>query len=278
MKKEISTAQKKQKSEKKSIYIFIILSIIAAILIAFSAFQKDWIQNFLLSLGTGAATSALVSLAFYLNDKEIKKRESIKYREMFMDAFRIFYYKFVQLIDFSTISNNIYLSLEQYIKLQHCWFHEYYKRMIAENSSDEETEQRVEQMEQFINSIQTSFYYAFEFLSCWKQGDFTNQQLRELSLCYTDFKNMQLYLEKRKYQSAFLEFADFLECNKRIIKYFDELDNFNLFKFHRIDNVTQIEWGEFEKAEHSFGFARSFNKIREDNYKKYYSYHEETKD
>lgn len=59
-------------SEMKSISIFWGLLFLSVILMLIGVFTKDTTQNLFLGLGTGATTSALVSLGFYLNDKEIK--------------------------------------------------------------------------------------------------------------------------------------------------------------------------------------------------------------
>ena len=275
---KITTTQKIMISELISLLIFALLAFSAILLLTISANQTGWVQNLLVGLGTGAATSALVSLAFYLNDKQIKKRESLKLRNKFMESFKAFYYKTICAIDFAKIEEfDITLTLEEYIKLQHRWFHEYYKRKVANNTSKEETEIRVSQIKEFISSLQTSFYSTFEFSSNWKDSDFTQWQLRELSTCCTDFKNMQLYVANNDYFSAFLEFAEFLECIKRMAKEFPEIDNFNLLSFKSNGDVIEVYWEDFEKVETMFKFARSFNNIRRNNYKKYYSYQKENK-
>ena len=85
--KNIKTKNKMLLSELKSIALFVFLAVLAFILILGSLYCEGWYQNLFLGLGTGAATSALVSMAFYLNDKQIKDREQIKQREIFINFF-----------------------------------------------------------------------------------------------------------------------------------------------------------------------------------------------
>lgn len=119
-KKELSTSQKRTNSETISVTIFSMLVALALILVIISTEWKGWMQNLLLGLGTGAATSALVSLAFYLNDKQIKRRDSFRSREKFMCSFKIFYYNLVCAVDFAEKEDgDRTVMLEEYIKMQH---------------------------------------------------------------------------------------------------------------------------------------------------------------
>ena len=189
-----------------------------------------------------------------------------------MYSFKIFYYNLVYSVDFAEKEDgDRTVMLDEYIKMQHRWFHEYYKRMVANNSSEEETRIRIQQIEQFVCAIQASFYNAFEFSSSWKDGDFTEEQMRELTYCYIDFKNMQLRMANKDFQSSFLDFATFLECIKRVASKFIETKNFNKITFKLTKESTEIQWDEFEKVEAFFKFARAFNEVRNQNYREHYS-------
>ncbi len=76
--KNITIKNKRIISELKSSALFVFLTIVAFLLISYSLCCEGWCQDLFLGLGTGAATSALVSIVFYLNDKQIKVREQIK--------------------------------------------------------------------------------------------------------------------------------------------------------------------------------------------------------
>ena len=65
--------------------------------------------------------------------------------------------------------------------------------------------------------------------------------------------------------------AYFLETIKRMLEEFIELENFKLISLKNNGDVLEFQWEEFEKKEQSFAFARNFNRIRQSNYKKYYS-------
>ena len=79
-----------------------------------------------LGLGIGAATSALGSFVFYLNDKQAEKRERLVNRINFMGDFKFLFYNILFLINFDSRADTK-IDLEAYIKRQHRWFHDYQK-------------------------------------------------------------------------------------------------------------------------------------------------------
>lgn len=259
-------------SEIKSICIFYVLFFLAVVLIHIGICMKDsTCQNLFLGLGTGATTSALVSLVFYLNDKEIKKRERLKARKTFMEDFKILFHNIVYSIDYDT-RNNETISLEEYIKDQHRWYHEYYKRMVANNIDEKETADRINSLKEFISDNIIRFQQCFEYDTSWKNGEFSDWQRKEITQIYLGFKDSQTYLENKQYKSAFLEFAYFLEVIKRLSTEFVELNNFNLLTFsYDTKGLLTIQKEKFEEKETTFKFAREFNEIRQRNYKKYYA-------
>lgn len=164
------------------------------------------------------------------------------------------------------------MSLEEYIKNQHRWFHEYYKQIVANNTNDKETQKRINQINIFIASTLALFQQCFEYSYSWKEGEYTDWQKTELYNIYLDYKNTQIYLQNNNYKRAFLEFAFLLETLKRISDEFEELKTFNLLCFsYNSNGELTIQTGRFEEKETMFKFAREFNAIREKNYKKYYA-------
>jgi len=258
-------------SEIASNFLIVFIVFGAVELIKNSLRYEGWLQNLLLSLGTGAAMSALVSLVFYFNDKLIKKRERLHNRITFMKDFKNLYYHIIRIINFDSETDST-LDLETYVKKQHRWFHEYYKRIYAKSGTDAETQQRIQQLNNFITHIATDISNCFEYNHTWKNGEYSEWQYSELQHFYIGLKNIELYLNQNDYSSAFLEFAEFLERVKRISSEFIELENFQLLSF-RYDEKTnlKIDQSRFEEKEPFFKFAREFNDIRSNNYKKYYS-------
>lgn len=269
--KNINSKYKTIISELKSIALFAFLAIIASVLILISVKYVGWLQNLFLGLGTGAATSALVSIVFYLNDKQIKIREQINCRDIFMYEFKILYRNIIYSINFD-YSKGATLDFETYVKKQHRWYHEYYKRMIADNYTDIETKARKECLEEFVSLNLPRFEQIFEYSSEWKKGNYTSWQKTELLNFYNEFKSIQIHLERNNYKASFFEFSYLLERIKRLCGEFLELRNFNFLKFE-YDNKgnMRIEDTIFEEKEPDFKFAREFQDIRNKNYVKYYS-------
>ncbi|MBR6633526.1 MAG: hypothetical protein IKL05_04390 [Clostridia bacterium] len=258
-------------SNAKSVLLFVGLALLSWALLNGSLICEGWQRDLLMGLGTGAGTSALVSLVFYLNDKQIKKRESLNQRIAFMHEFRFLYWNVITSINFDKC-NGVVLSLEDYVKRQHRWYHEYYKRTVAKSATEEETRLRIERLKEFIASSIARFQELFEYDSAWKNGDYTSWQKTELSGLYVEFKNVRIFLDCNDYESAILEFAYLLERIKRMASEFTELKSFELLRFEYDENGSlHIDVSLFEEKEVDFKFAREFNEIRRSNYIKHYS-------
>lgn len=270
-KTERNASKKKLVLEFVSLCMGLLLSILAVALIRGSYYIKEpWAQSLVLSLGTGAAMSALVSWVFYINDKLIKKRERLNARIVFMNDFKVLYYNFIKSINFDK-KTSITIDTENYIKNQHRWYHEYYKRIVANSENEEERDVRIKQLRSFMDSAKVKFCECFEYNSNWKDGEYNEWQHKELSYIFSSFKNIEIYIESEDYSLAFFEFSYFLECLKRMSKEFVELSNFNLLSFTYDDlGDLKINTEKFEANEPMFKFAREFNDIRNKNYKKYY--------
>ena len=271
-KTEIDVSKKKLVLEFVSLGLGILLSILAVALIRISYYiEEQWTQSLLLSLGTGAAMSALVSWVFYINDKLVKKRERLNARIVFMNDFKVLYYNFIKSINFDK-KTSVTIDTENYIKNQHRWYHEHYKRIVANSENEEERDIRIKQLRSFMDSTKIKFCECFEYNSNWKDGEYSEWQHKELSYIFSSFKNIENYIESEDYSPAFFEFSYFLECLKRMSKEFVELSNFNLLSFTYDDlGNLKINTDKFEANEPMFKFAREFNNIRSQNYKKYYS-------
>ena len=263
-------------AESKTALIIIMLFTVSAILMILGFGCTDnRVQSLLIGLGTGAFTSAIVSIVFNVISKEKYQKNQLetqkRIRKTLMDDFRVFFYNVVFLIDYTPEKDKIF-ELDVYIKNQHRWFHEYYKQMVAENIEEAETKKRVDQIEEFMSYTLSSFQQCFEYNSMWKDGNYTDWQKRELSQLYSDYKSTQICLQNKRYQRAFLEFSSFLEILKRLVEKFDELSNFRLLKFsYDSEGELTVQTEAFEEKEPFFKFAREFNEIRESNYKKYYA-------
>ncbi|MGN0805761.1 MAG: hypothetical protein ACI4MC_01875, partial [Candidatus Coproplasma sp.] len=204
-------------------------------LIALSSIFDDgsWWQTLFISLGTGVIASAIVSLAFWVIQRENEKRTACKRRFEFMGQFKILSYNILHDINYSQF-NGEELSLNEFIKAQHRWFHEYYKRMVANNTEDYETELRVKQITLFVKIYHRKFISIFENRVVWEDGDFSEHQLEELKKMYNEFYDVIDFLNNKDYMQAFLSMASFLETFKRIMTEdgFKELLNFDLMRFN----------------------------------------------
>ena len=167
-KSEMDASKKKLVLELVAFGMGVLLGILAMVLIAASSCIKEpWTQSLLLSLGTGAAMSALVSWVFYLHDKLVKKREKIDARIVFMYDFKILYHNMINAMDFDERSS-VTINTEQYIKNQHRWYHEYYKRIVAGSDTEEETGVRIKRLQSFMDSMKIKFRECFEYNLNWK--------------------------------------------------------------------------------------------------------------
>ncbi len=270
-KKEKATEVNIKNTEMKSFLLMYFLWAVAFFFIRISFVCSESVGNLMLSLGTGAATSALVSRIFYTNEKLTDKRERLNNRIVFMKDFKNLYYDIINTIGFEK-NCNVTIDIEIYIKNQHRWYHDYYKRIIAGSDTNEETELRIRQLKTFMLLNKIRFNECFEYNVGWKNGAYSDWQHKELSWFFNGFKNIEVYIEQKAYEYAFLEFAYFLECIKRMFEDFVELENFKLLSFVYNDKgALEINRMEFEKKETEFKFKREFNEIRRNNYIQYFS-------
>lgn len=269
---EMEASRKKLVLELVAFGLGVLLCILAIELIVASFYvEEPWTQSLFLSLGTGAAMSALVSWVFYIHDKLAKKREKIDARVAFMYDFKILYHDMINAMDFDERSS-ITINTEQYIKNQHRWYHEYYKRIVAGSDTEEETSARIKRMRSFMNAMKIKFCECFEYNLNWKNGDYSEWQYKEIIGFYASFKKTEEHIESQDYAVAFFEFSYFLERIKRMCVEFVELKNFNLLSF-TYDSVgkVKINRDKFEEKESMFKFAREFNEIRRKNYREHYA-------
>lgn len=250
----------------------IVLAGISICLISISSQYEGFTQTLLVSIGTGLLSSAIVSFAFWVIQHIVDVRKKEKQRYLFMKQIRILFYNMLYDINWSPL-NDTTLELNEYIKAQHRWFHDYYKRLVADNGSDSETNQRIKQIKKFNETYSLKMKNIFDGRVVWEESNFTDWQLSELSSLYDDFCECVDYIAQNEFQCAFLFFASFLEVLMRILckDKFVELNNFACLKYVYDSNgkLKRID-DEFYEKEPDFKFAKDFNAIRYSNYRKYY--------
>lgn len=258
--------------KEKMIWLIISLICWSSILITTSLLVTGWWQTLFISLGTGLAASAIVTFVFWRYQKEQEKRLAMKIRKDFMERAKILFYNLVIGIDFAKNVEKGEYTIEQYIKIQHRWFHEYYKKLVADNEVDFETEIRVQHLYKFLNE---NGWQIIEVLNTknFDEGNFSDWEVRELKSLYDDYTTTKLLLENMNYKKSFLWFSSFLETFKRVISNdsFTELQNFELLKFsYNEEGLVTVIDNNFYDKESFLKFAKEFNQIRNENYKQYY--------
>ncbi len=269
--KEITAEKRLLHSDMKSLAMFALLVLLACVLICCSFTSTGWAQNLLIGLGTGAVTSALVSLVFYLNDKQIKLRERLRSRMLFMEKFKTLYYNFVFAMDFAKEKDKT-IGLETYVKYQHRWYHDYYKRMFVGSDNEDETKVRIEQLKIFMRRNSAQIRACFDYSNDWENGEYDSWQRSMLLRFYRGIKETQIALELGNSRLAFFEFAYLLEEVKNLWSGFEELKNFGLLTFtYDLDGQLKVNDSEFEDKEKLFKYSKEFNEARRQNYMKYFS-------
>lgn len=235
-----------------------------------SYFVCGWLQNCLLGFGTGLLTSTIISFCFSVYQRKNEKIQAYQKRIDFMEKLKVCIYNLLPEINFSKICNKV-LSLEAYIKEQHRWFHDYYKRIIADNEVERQTQERKNQLVKFYNNT-VDFIMTFDAYHM-TQDVYSEWQIKEIKSFRDDYELSKNLVERGKYCEAFLHFSSWLEVFKRLIcaDSFMELSSFMLIEFkYNEECVLSINYDKFEEQESFFKFARQFNAIRKSNYIKQY--------
>lgn len=235
--------------------VFLLLLGSAFVFISLGMCCEGAIQSLLIGLGTGSATSFLVSFVFYYTDKLIKKRETLKIRGTFIDEFMLLLYRFTQSMNFS--SENGKIGWKDYVKMQHRWFHNYYKRLIVDAGTDAETKERLDKLKDFIKEEEAFFKQTFELSSNWKHAGFSDNQLDKLRELYFLFERVIVSLKNESVRRSLLDFSSLLETVKSIPDTFKEFSSFSLINFEVSDGSLKIDYSEFEKHEPMFKFFKT---------------------
>ena len=252
------------------IYIFAFLLVAAIVLIGQAAKSEGIQKDLCLSLGTGVITSFLVSLAFIFAGKTMRKIDAIKQRESFMLDFKILLHSMITYLDFDkSISSPV--DYYGFLKIQHRWFHEYYKRTVAKNSSLKETNLRKKQIADFYKSQSAWIKQYFEFDSRWKNCYLGQNEKYLLDNFYISFKKTEISLEQKSYQQMIHDFAFFIEWLSRLPQAFLELRNFKLITVLSKDKEINFDFSKFYEKEKYLAGINSFHETRNGIYIKDYS-------
>lgn len=253
---------------KETPNLFLILEMIMLLsfsisFLFFSFCLTEWLQVLFISLGTGLLSSAVVSLTFWVIQYEKELRTANKRRKEFMWKFKILVYEMITYLNMASCQNEE-LSLEDFIKLHQRWFHEYYKKLVANNGNEDDTNLRIKQINNFIESFYVDFEILFNSRTIWEDGNFSKRQLSELQDLYKKFYESLNYSKNQNCKQLFLSFAWFLEDFKNILVEieFKELENFKLLHFNYSEKGNlKISDKEFNEKEHIFKFAKEFNEL-----------------
>lgn len=257
------------------IYIFAALALVAIVLIGEAQKYEGFKRELNLSIGSGLLTSFLVSLAFVFAGKTRAKIETMKQRKSFLFDFKMLLHSMITYFDFDASFNSC-VGYTDYLKIQHRWFHEYYKRTIAKNSSLKETNIRKKQILDFYTTQSAWIKQYFEFDSRWKNCDLSESEKNLLNSIYISFKKSEISIEQKAYKQLFCDFAFFLEWISRLPDTFPELENFMLITFVSGEDGVNSDFSKFYEKERLLAKINEFHKTRKEVYMRNYSKKDKT--
>lgn len=227
-------------------------------------------RDICLSMGTGLITSFIVSLAFVFAGKTMHKIEAMRQRESFLHDFKIVLHSMVTYLDFDK-SLESPANYAGFIKKQHRWFHEYYKKAFAKNSSLKETNLRKKQISDFYKTQSIWMKQCFEFDSRWKSGYFIQNEKNLLNNLYIFYKKTEISMEQKSSTQAFCDFAFFLEWLSRLPDTFHELRHFKLITVSSLDGNLSFDFSKLYEKEKLLSGIDSFHNTRNKKYLEEYS-------
>ena len=239
---------------------------LCAIALIGQAVKSSGIQrDICLSMGTGLITSSIVSLLFVFAGKTMRRIESMKQRESFLLDFKMILHSLITYLDFDKSLDST-LGYADFIKKQHRWFHEYYKKAFAKNVSLKETNLRKKQISDFFKTQSIWIKQCFEFDNRWKNSYLTQSEKSLLSNLYVSYKKTEVSMEQKSSTQAFYDFAFFLEWLSRLPDTFRELKHFKLISVSLEDNEIRFDYSEFYKKEKILAGIDSFHETRNKKY------------
>lgn len=249
------------------VIIYLILAILLLISIVFiccGLFCECVDKDLFIGLGTGAATSFVVSGVFYLINELNTKMKELKNRDKFIFDFKSLLYRSIDIIDFASLNDGEY-DFQQYLKEQHRWFHNYVKKMDANADTDGETQKRLTDLTNYINSEEFMYRLAFGSPFLWRNSGFNKYQIIEIESLYKNFETLLISLKNQQLYRLFLTFSEIFDDINRTLDLFSELESFKLLKINIKNGRSEIIYKNFEEKEPLFKFIREFNNIRHEN-------------
>ena len=252
------------------IYIFAALSVGAVVLIGQAEKYQGFQRDLNLSLGTGILSSFLVSLAFVFAGKTTAKVKAIKQRTSFLFDFKTLLHSLITYLDFDKSIDST-MNYVDYLKIQHRWFHEYYKRTVAKNSSLRETNIRKKQISDFYIAQSAWIKQYFEFDNRWRECELSESEKILLKSIYIAFKKTEISIEQKSTKQLFYDFAFFIEWLSRLPDTFQELKNFNLIAISSKEGEINFDFSKFYEKEKFLAGVNSIHETRQKQYIKNYS-------
>ena len=242
---------KKQKNEKNfwgKIFPLILLFPAILSIIKFSLTEWKYADIFL-NIAIGLLTSSIVTIAFEKIQQYKDLQEKKRKRAAFLLELKLFMAGTLDYIDFSKGNVDI-LSLDDYFKLQHRYFHEHYKKMYASNANQKETQCRVEQMKWFYGEMDIHLKVILGSTYDWKECGFNLEESHRITEVYKNYCRGRLYLEKEDFLRAIASFAVFLDELRLLLLEIEELNTFRMIRFdYKNGNLSKVDFERFALVE-----------------------------
>ena len=196
--------------------------------------------------------------------------EKIRKNEKRIEFYNEFYFHCYNLL--SSMPNikrkDTKLACKDFIIEHHREYHEFYKKMIAENADQKETKKLEKNLNNFIAENGDSIIYSFELfksnIECFEENE--KKLLGGFFLEYMKLENTKNLIRKR-----FFAMANFLTALRRMVETIDNLSTLNQINFEIKNNKTSMDQSLCFEKEKMLKFANDFNEIRYKNIIEKYS-------
>lgn len=242
---------KKKKNEKNfwgKTFPLILLFLAIPSIIKFSLTEWKYADIFL-NIAIGLFTSSIVTIAFEKIQKYKDLQEKKRKRAAFLLELKLLIHRTLDYIDVAKTDDG-WLTLDRYFKLQHRWFHEHFKKMYAKNADVKETKERIDWLKWFYGEMDIHLELILGSTYDWKECYFNKAESHRIAQVYCNYRRCGLYLNKEEDLRAICSFATFVDELRLLLSDIPELNSFELINVRYENNyLAQWDFSKFKEKE-----------------------------
>lgn len=261
----------KKKEPKFKFVFYLILALIWTIGVILTIKGEKYKISTLVSLGTGLITSGIITVIFnWLIAKQNKINKRMQRKKFFKSSI-INFYDLIMSLNITNLKNVSLKNSHEFIHANHRYYHEYYKRMIANYKNSTETLLRMDDIDEFIHINNLFFEKLKNTNYLITEEGFDENEIGLIDSLSEDYYQVKYFYEKSDELNAIYYMAMLLNTIARVLQEVNEYKLLNAMQFEFNEcGALNINKSELYTRMTLIKFIDEFRNTRSTNYKKNY--------